>query len=429
VTAWLQLLEGTARVALCWGVVILAARGGGWLASKVGQPRVHGEILAGIVLGPSLLGFVWPEAFGFLCPPQVISTLRTVARAGLVLFIFVTGLDLEVDKLRGHGPKAVVISHASILTPIGLAAVLAVWLYPRFGGTVDRTGFILFLGSAMAITALPVLARVLQETGLVHTRPGVLALTCAAVDDITAWCLLAVAVGAVERSGAGAAGRTVVLLLAFVALLFGAVRPGLRRLSRIPLWGAVAFAVLSAAVTDRIGIHAIFGAFAAGVVMPRRPGLRQEVARRLEPVTTRFLLPLFFVVVGLSTRIDLIDSAYLWGVTAVVIAVAVAGKWGGSMVAARLTGEAWRDAATVGILMNTRGVTELIVLTIGLQVGAVTPTLFTVMVMMALVTTLMTTPMLALVAPGRRRLRPSPGAGPGGPATPPPTPIRGSSGR
>ncbi len=410
--------EINVHVLLALSIVIAAAKLSGWAISRIGQPRVHGEILAGIILGPSLLGLVWSGALDYLFPTEVIGALRVLAQVGLVLFMFLIGLELDLDKLRGNGHKAVVISQMSILAPVALGALLAVWLYPRLGDDVDQLGFTLFMGAAMAITAFPVLARVLQETGLTHTRIGVLAITCAAVDDVTAWCLLAVVVALVQSSGAAAVAQVVALSLLYLIVMLRVVRPAVRRLPSLPLWVAVCLALASAWVTEQIGIHAIFGAFMAGAVMPRRADIQQEIHERLEHAVLAFLLPVFFVVVGLATRVDLLDSVYLWGVTALVIATAVAGKWGGSMLAARVMGENWRDAAAIGILMNTRGLTELVILSVGLELGVITPTIFTIMVLMALVTTLMATPMLALVSPIYHRGMTSSD----GPAEPPPEP-------
>jgi Kef-type K+ transport system membrane component KefB len=390
------------RVLLAIAIVVLAARLFGWLIAQVGQPQVHGEILSGIVLGPSLLGVVWPDGVDYLFPTEIVGALEIVAQLGLVIFMFLIGLELDLPQLRGQGHRAVLISHASILLPIVLGVVLGLWLHPRFGGDADRSGFVLFLGVAMAITAFPVLARVLQETGLSRTRVGVLTMTCAAVDDITAWCMLAGVVAIVKSAGFAETLTTVALSLAFVVAMLGVVRPLLARVPAVPVWAALALALGSAWTTEEIGIHAIFGAFLAGAVMPRGNGVQQEVKLKLETVTLALLLPVFFVVVGLATRIDLLDRAYLWGVTALVIVAAIAGKWGGSAIAARITGESWRDANVIGILMNTRGLTELVILTVGLELGVIDGQMFTIMVLMALVTTLMATPVLALVSPAHR---------------------------
>ena len=396
------------RVLIAVATVLLVARLCGWLISKVGQPRVHGEILAGIVLGPSLLGLVWPEGVGYLFPTEIVGALKILAELGLVIFMFLIGLELDLPKLQGQGHKAVLISHASILLPLVLGSALGLWLHPRFGGDADRLGFVLFIGVAMAITAFPVLARVLQETGLYRTRVGVLTMTCAAVDDVTAWCVLAGVVALVKSSGFADTLSTVALSLGFVVVMLGVLKPLLARMPVVPVWAALAIALAGAWTTEQIGIHAIFGAFLAGTAMPRGNGTQQEVKLRLETVTLALLLPVFFVVVGLATRIDLLDRAYLWGVTLAVIAVAIVGKWGGSMIAARITGERWRDANVIGILMNTRGLTELVILSVGLELGVINETIFTIMVLMALVTTLMATPMLALVAPAHRHRPPSP---------------------
>lgn len=395
--------EANVRILLATAVVVVAAQAAGWAISRIGQPRVHGEILAGVLLGPSLLGVVCPGALGFLFPVEVVGGLRVIAQLGLVLFMFLVGVGLDADHLRGHGHRAVVISNASIVVPTLLGVVLGWWLHPRLGHGVDRAGFVLFIGAAMAVTAFPVLARVLQETGLAHTRLGVLTITCAAVDDVTAWCLLATVVAVVTSSGPADAALTIALSVGYLVVMLAAVRPALARLRHVPLWAAVAGALASAWITEEIGVHAIFGAFIAGAVMPKDGRPDGGVAAALTAPTVTILLPVFFVVVGLSTRIDLLDSWYLWGVTALVTATAVAGKWGGPMLAARAVGETWRDAATIGILMNTRGLTELVILSVGLESGVLGPELFAALVVMALVTTLMTAPMLAIVSPDVRR--------------------------
>lgn len=391
--------EVNTHVLIAVAVIIVGARFGGWAISKIGQPRVHGEILAGILLGPSLLGVVWPDAIDYLFPTQVISALKVLAMIGLVLFMFLIGLELDISKLRGQGSKAVTISAASIVAPMGLGALLGVWLYPRLGAGVDKLAFCLFLGAAMAITAFPVLARVLQETGLYHTRIGVLTITVAAVDDVSAWCILAVVVAVTNATGFGDALRILALSLVFFISMIAIVKPLLARRHTIPVWMAIGIAMLSAWLTEQIEIHAIFGAFVAGAVMPRKPKIQHEIHEKLQTATLAFLLPVFFMVVGLATRVDLLGSAYLLGITVLVIGVAIAGKWGGAMAAAKGTGESWQDAAAIGVLVNTRGLTELVILSVGLELGVITTTIFTIMVLMALVTTLMATPMLALISP------------------------------
>jgi Kef-type K+ transport system membrane component KefB len=390
------------RLLLALAVLLLCARGAGWVAQRCGQPRVMGEIIAGILLGPSLLGLVAPDLQEYLFPTEVVSGLRAIAQVGLVLFMFLVGVGLDPAHLRGQGHRSVVISHASIIAPCLLGAALALWLHPRFAEGEDVVGFALFLGVAMSITAFPVLVRILQESGMDRTRVGALTLTCAAVDDVTAWCLLAVVVALVGAGGPWDVALTIGASVVFVVFLMWVVRPFLERRGELPLALAAAFAFGCAAATEAIGIHAIFGAFLAGAVMPRSVVTRATFTAQLESVTTAILLPVFFVVVGLSTQLGLLDDAYLWGVTLLVIAVAVTGKLGGASLAARWVGESWRDATTIGVLMNTRGLTELVILTVGLELGVIGDTLFTVMVIMALVTTLMAAPLLRLLGVRRR---------------------------
>jgi Kef-type K+ transport system membrane component KefB len=394
--------EINVRILLALAVLIAGSRIAGWAISKVGQPRVLGEILAGILLGPSLLGVVWPQALEYLFPAEVVEALRVLAQVGLVLFMFLIGLELDLTTLRGNRRRALVITPASIVVPMVLGALLAAWLYPRLGGDADRLAFTLFIGAAMAITAFPVLARVLQETGLYRTRIGVLTITCAAIGDVTAWCVLAIVVAVVDATGFAETVRTVAMALLFLGTMLLVVRPALARLARLPLWLTICLAMSSAWATEMIGIHAIFGAFMAGAAMPHVPEVQRKVRRRLEPAVVSFLLPVVFVVVGLATRVDLLDDPYLWGVTVLFIGTAIAGKWGGSMIAARLVGETWPDAAAIGILMNTRGLTELVILTVGLELGVISTALYTIGVLMALVTTLMATPLLTRISPHHR---------------------------
>lgn len=383
--------------ALC--LIVVTAQLAGRLAARMGQPRVLGEIVAGIALGPSLLGLLWPQAHAYVFPGQVLGAMNVLAQLGLVLFMFLLGLEIEWSTLRGQGRKAVAISQVSVLLPLLLGAGTAVWLYPRMGGDGGGggvLGFALFLGAAMSITAFPVLARLLLETGLHRTRIGVLTIACAAVDDVTAWCLLAVVVAVVGSAGALQALVTLGLAIAYVCLMLFVVRPLLAD-RRPPLWAVLSMVLMSAWITELIGIHAIFGGFLAGVIMPRRQAWRTEVHHRLDAVVSQLLLPVFFMTVGVTTRIDALNSWYFWGITALLTAVAIAGKLGGATVTARLTGESWRDSTVIGVLMNTRGLTEIVILTVGLQLGVITETLFTAMVLMALITTFMAAPLLRLL--------------------------------
>lgn len=406
-------LEGgelVARMFLAVAVVIAAARLVGALFTRLRQPQVIGEIVAGIMLGPSLLGMVAPGITDYLFSPQVVDVMRVMAQFGLILFMFLIGLELDLSLLRGSGPTTVFVSHVSILAPLVLGAALALPLYPLIGsGRFD--GFALFLGAAMAVTAFPVLARILTDTRLHTTRLGMLAITCAAIDDVTAWCVLAVVVGIANAAGPASAVVTITLAAVFIAFMLIAVRPLLRRLDWVHarrgrlgahLTAALLVGVLlSAWTTEVIGIHAIFGAFLAGAILPRSGDLARELTDRLEDLTVLFLLPVFFAVVGLSTSIGLLDRPIHWLIAGAVLSTAVVGKWAGGTLAARFAGERWREAHALGILMNTRGLAEIVILTVGRELGVISPTLFTAMVLMAITTTLMTTPLLAVAYPRR----------------------------
>lgn len=390
--------------------IVVVSRGLGLLLRRIGQPQVIAEIVAGIVLGPSLLGLLLPGVTATLFPPESIQTLQLVAQLGLILFMFLVGLELDLSLLRGRAHSSVAISHTSIIVPFALGAAIAPQLWDYAGGpSVSHTAFALFLGAAMSITAFPVLARILSERRLLSTPIGAIAIACAAVDDVTAWCLLAFVVATARATGLGAAVVTTVLAVGYIALMFGAVRPLMHRLAArmgdretLPTNAVAAVLVLlflSAWSTELIGIHALFGAFLFGAILPKEGGFARRVAERLEDLVLVVLLPLFFAYSGVRTEIGLLDSGEDWLLCGLVIVVACLGKFGGSTVAARLTGLGWRDATAIGVLMNTRGLMELIVLNIGLDLGVISPTLFTMMVLMALVTTFMTTPILHVVYP------------------------------
>lgn len=413
-TAAAEPLEGgelIARMFLAVAVIMAAARLVGAAFAMIRQPQVIGEIVAGILLGPSLLGFVAPEVADYLFPPGVVDVLIVMAQFGLILFMFLIGLELDLSLIRGSGHTAVFVSHVSIVAPLVLGAALAIPIYPLVGSG-SFSAFALFMGAAMAITAFPVLARILTDSGLHNTRLGTLAISCAAVDDVTAWCVLAVVVSIAKATGAAGALATIGLAVVFIAAMIGLIRPLLRRLEWVhaqrgrlgaQLTAALLVGLLlSAWATEVIGIHAIFGAFLAGAVLPRSGDLARELTGRLEDLTVLFLLPIFFAVVGLSTSIGLLDQPVHWFIAAAVLATAVAGKWGAGTAAARLAGEGWRESNALGILMNTRGLAEIVILTVGRELGVISPALFTAMVLMALTTTLMTTPLLALFYPKRR---------------------------
>ncbi len=395
------------------GVVLVAARLVGLLFRRIHQPQVVGEMVAGILLGPSLLGWAAPEISARLFPAASLGFLNSISQIGLLIFMFLVGLELDPKLLRGKSHTAVVTSHASILAPFLLGALLSLVLYPRLSDdSVTFTGFALFMGAAMSVTAFPVLARILTERGLTKTRVGAVAIACAAVDDVTAWCILA-GVVAVVRSGTGAHSLWITLAgsAAFVLVMLGLVRPVLARLEGAfhrhgkltqDLLGVVLLLGLASAwITEYLGIHALFGAFLAGAVMPKGERFVHALTGKLEDVTVVLLLPLFFAFTGLRTAFGLLEGAEMWGYAALIILVAVAGKWGGSTLAARFTGMSWREAGAVGVLMNTRGLMELVILNIGLDIGVISPALFAMMVLMALVTTFMTSPLLEWIYPAR----------------------------
>lgn len=375
---------------------------------KLGQPLVIAEVLAGIALGPSLLGVLSPSTLQLFFPASSMGLLGVISQLGLVFFMFLIGLELEPALLRGLGKSALAISPTSIALPFVLGAGVAVWLAPTLSlPGVPVSSLVLFLGVAMSITAFPVLARILSERGLIHTPVGALAIACAAVDDVTAWCLLAFVAAVVRASGLAAAGLTLLFAVVYCAAMWFVARPLLAKLvrQRTDRRGIsqrmVAFTVvlllLSALTTEAIGIHALFGAFFFGVIIPREGGLAHGLRERLEDLVVVLLLPLFFAFSGLRTQLGLLDSSGAWLICGLLILVAVAGKWGGSTLAARATGQSWKDAMAIGVLMNTRGLMELVVLNIGLDLGVISPQVFTMMVLMALLTTVMTSPLLAML--------------------------------
>src|SRR5580698_6456983 len=396
------------HVLLALVVVIATARAMGYVFRIASQPPVVGEILAGIVLGPSLLGRLLPGAEGYLFPGMVGPYLNIIAQVGVILYMFLVGLELDPSLLRRRGHAAVAISHASIIAPFLLGAALSLLLYPRLGSASVRfTSFALFMGVSMSVTAFPVLARILTDRGIHKTRMGAIALTCAAVDDVTAWCLLALVVSVVEARTYGAL-NTIGMALAFIVLMLVVGRPAMVRLTlhygnrglSQGLMAAIFVALLvSALTTDLIGIHAIFGAFALGAIIPHDSSLARELTDRLEDLVLVLLLPAFFAFTGLRTQIGLVSGWEQWMICALIIAVASAGKFGGGTIAAHLTGLGWRDSAALGVLMNTRGLMELIVLNIGYDLKVIPPELFAMLVIMALVTTFATTPILHFIAP------------------------------
>jgi len=377
---------------------------------RIKQPLVIGEIVAGIMLGPSLFGLVAPDLAAALFPPTVIPYLEILSQIGLIFFMFLIGLELDPKYLKSQLNVAVLTSHVSILVPFSLGSLLALLLYPLVSSnSVSFTAFALFLGAAMSITAFPVLARIITENNLQKSKLGTLALTCAAVDDVTAWCLLALAIAVTRTNNVLAALPTILASIIYIALMVTVVRKFLQRLakyynrtgrlSQFTLAGIYMGVVASALVTELIGIHLIFGAFLLGAVMPKHVGLTRELAQKTEDFVLTFLLPIFFAYSGLRTQIGLLNEPILWLLCGLVLLVAIAGKYVGTYVAARFCGVPKRDAQALGWLMNTRGLTELIVLNIGLSLNVISPLLFTMLVIMALVTTFMTSPFLEWLYP------------------------------
>ncbi len=390
-------------------VIISIARLLGFVCQKLGQPRVIGEVIAGIILGPSLFGRIAPDAMAYVFPTAVSPILGILAQIGIILYMFLVGLELNSGLLRSRAHATVAISHASIIGPFLLGAVLALTAFSSYAPPgVTFTSFALFLGVAMSITAFPVLARILTDLRLDKTELGVIALSCAAADDVTAWCLLAFVVG-VTKSDVYGAVLTVILAGCYIGVMFGVARPLMTRylaplksseLSvNVTAWVLVAV-LASAVVTEVIGIHAVFGAFLLGAVIPHDSHIARSFRNKLEDVVSILLLPAFFAYTGTRTQIGLLSDWSDWWFCALIILVATIGKFGGTLVASRFTGLDWRTSASLAILMNTRGLMELIVLNIGLDLGVISPAMFAMMVLMALVTTIATTPVLRLLLPG-----------------------------
>jgi Kef-type K+ transport system membrane component KefB len=388
----------------------------GWLARKAGQSRVIGEIVGGILLGPSVFGRLAPHAAEVLFPKSSFAAFEILSTVGLILFLFLIGMELDYEQLNRQRRTAVLASGMSIVLPFAMGALLAHSLRLRFSShTIGNVPFVLFLGIAMSITAFPVLARILEERGLQSTMLGTTAIMCAAVDDVVAWLLLALALALI--GGEGGPSSLILRLIglaAYLIVMLGIIKPIAARLMRgrkstelsFELLGVViALTLTSAAATEAIGVHPLFGAFLAGFCFPRVEKWQVAMRGRLDMVVSVLLLPLFFALTGMRTRLDLLNEKAMWLWAGIVLVAAVFGKMGGAALAARWTGQSWRDAIALGALLNTRGLVELIVLNIAYNVGAFSPTLFTMMVVMALLTTMSTTPILNLLGVENRGLR------------------------
>lgn len=388
--------------------IIAFARVFGFLCKKIGQPSVIGEIIAGIFLGPSILGAVAPGVTGFLFPAGSLNSLNFFSQMGLILFMFIVGMDVDLKVLGKRAPEAFVVSHASIIIPFTLGIGLAYYIFGNFAPQgVTFLSFALFIGISMSITAFPVLARILQERNLMKTKVGALAITCAAIDDISAWCLLAALIAIVKAGSFVSAVYTILLSIIYVVVMLKIVRPFLHRLGEIftskegiskPVVAIFLITLLlSSYTTEIIGIHALFGAFIAGIIMPPNVNFRSILIEKIEDVALILLLPIFFVISGLRTEIGLLNTPYLWKITVWVILIAVTGKFAGSALSLRFVGQKWRDSLIIGALMNTRGLMQLVALSIGYDLGVLSPEIYTIMIIMAIVTTFMTGPALDLI--------------------------------
>lgn len=392
------------HVLLALVVVIAVTRAIGIVFAYFHQPSVIGQVVGGIFLGPSLLGWIAPEVSAFVLPVASMPYLGIIAQIGIILYMFLVGLELDLTSLRKNAHTTVAVSHASIAVPFILGAVVALYLYKNFAGVnVPFANFSLFLGVSMAITAFPVLARILSEKKLQKTKLGMVALTCAAIDDVTAWCLLAFIVS-ISQSNTYSAVITLICTILYIAFMFVVFKPLLFRvLKKIEekdrvSEGGFAFILLclllSAFMTEYIGIHAIFGAFLFGVIISSEGLVAKDLTNRLEDFVRVLFLPAYFAFTGMRTEIGLLSGWEDWGICLLLILVATVGKFGGTYVAAKFAGYGKIESACLGILMNTRGLVELIVLNIGLDLGVISPRLFAMMVIMALVTTFMTGPIL-----------------------------------
>ncbi|ROH97977.1 cation:proton antiporter [Chryseobacterium daecheongense] len=388
--------------------IILVARLFGWICMKIKQPTVIGEMIAGIVLGPSLVGMYFPEFSAFLFPKESLGNLQFLSQIGLILFMYIVGMELDLSVLRKKAHDAVVISHASIIIPFALGIGLSYYVYQEFAPDgVQFTSFALFIAIAMSITAFPVLARIVQERNLQKTKLGTIVITCAAADDITAWCILAAVIAIVKAGSFASSIYVIIMAIAYVFLMIKIVKPFLKRVGDLQAGKntiskpmvAIFFLtlILSAYATEVIGIHALFGAFMAGAIMPENAKFRTLFIDKVEDVALVLLLPLFFVFTGLRTQIGLLNDSHLWITAGFIILTAVVGKFAGSALTARFLGINWKESLTIGALMNTRGLMELIVLNIGYDLGVLSPEIFAMMVIMALFTTFMTGPALDFI--------------------------------
>lgn len=403
-----NIAEPTAMLLLQIIAILLVSRILGFIFIKIGQPTVIAEILAGILLGPSLLGYFYPDTYQFLFAAETLDNLNILSQVGLVLFMFVIGMELNLGMLKNKMGVTFVISHASIIIPYFLGMLFAYYVYEEFAAAqTSFLSFALFIGISMSITAFPVLARIVQEKGLSNTHLGNIAIVSAAFNDVTAWCILAAVIAIAKTGSIVSSLYTIGFSIVFILFMMYVIKPFMKRIgtiySNVEVMNknVIAFIflllTLSAFTTQLIGIHALFGAFLAGVIMPEIPQFRKIIIEKIEDVALTLLLPLFFVYTGLRTEIGLLNTPYLWEITGILILFAVSGKFLGSALFAKLAGESWRDSLSLGVLMNTRGLMEIVVLNIGFEMGILPKPIFVMLVIMAIATTFMTTPLLSLV--------------------------------
>jgi len=389
-------------------VIIAMSAVFGYIFRKIGQPAVMGEITAGIILGPSVFGALSPAASSFVFPPGSFGNLQFASQVGLVLFMFVIGMELDFSIMKQKVRSALFISNMSIGLSFLLGMGLAWFLYADYAPAgIPLYAFALFMGIAMSITAFPVLARIIKERNLMNTRIGTIAITSAAIGDITGWCILAFVIAIVRMHSINAPLYTLLAALLYILIMLFVIRPLLKKLlafetqsiwvKRAALPVILVLLFLSAWYSQAIGIHALFGAFLAGIIMPVEGNFRKPFIDKMERLASIMLLPIFFVLTGLRTQLGLLNGPTLWGLCGIITLIAIAGKFGGSALAARLSGEPAYESLSIGALMNTRGLMELIILNIGYDLGILKPAVFTMMVLMALATTFMTAPLLSLL--------------------------------
>ena len=389
-------------------LILLISRMFGVLFSRFGQPIVIGEIISGIILGPSILGLISPNLFNFIFPKESLMSLQYLSQIGLTFFMFNIGMELDIVKLKKKTQVALLVSHVSIVFPFFLGICLAYFLFPIFATDhINFLSFALFIGIAMSITAFPVLARIIKEKNLTHTSLGSLAIICAAANDITAWCILAAVIAVVKAGNINSALFTIGLAILFVFLMFKVVRPWIRKISlkhanenvlnRKVVATSFIILLLSACLAELIGIHALFGAFIAGLIMPQNFKFKNSLSNKIEDISVLILLPIFFAFTGLRTQIGLLNQSGHWIICGIVFIIAVLGKFLSSTFSAKLLGQSWKNSLSLGVLMNTRGLMELVVLNIGYDLGILSPEIFAIMILMALATTFMTGPLLNLI--------------------------------